>query len=162
MSTGPAGRVTRTTPWRPSSKDTESGDDATLRTTLRAADGVAVDAFYEPGPRGTEGPAVVIAHGFTGDLERPHVRRAAGVFARHTAVVTFTFRGHGRSGGRSTVGDREVLDLAAAVAWARRLGHARVVTVGFWGYLPRPLGSGGGWFRGVAPRRPATRTRRCA
>ncbi|WP_181788171.1 alpha/beta hydrolase, partial [Streptomyces phytophilus] len=34
-------------------------------------------------------------------------------------------------GGRSTVGDREVLDLAAAVAWARSLGHRRVATVGF-------------------------------
>ncbi len=35
------------------------------------------------------------------------------------------------SGGRSTVGDREVLDLAAAVAWARGFGHPRLVTVGF-------------------------------
>ncbi len=47
------------------------------------------------------------------------------------SVVTFSFRGHGRSGGRSTVGDREVLDLAAAVRWARALGHERVATVGF-------------------------------
>jgi pimeloyl-ACP methyl ester carboxylesterase len=83
---------------------------------------------------GAEDPvpsAVVLAHGFTGDLERPHVRRIAAGLGQHAAVVTFSFRGHGRSGGRSTVGDREVLDLAAAVAWARRLGHRRVVTVGF-------------------------------
>lgn len=73
----------------------------------------------------------MVAHGFTGDLERPHVRRVAGVLARHGAVVTFSFRGHGASGGRSTVGDREVYDLAAAVEWARALGHTRVVTVGF-------------------------------
>ncbi|GAA2293736.1 alpha/beta fold hydrolase [Streptomyces kunmingensis] len=98
---------------------------------LRAQDGTAIDAAYEPGPVPGEGPAIVLAHGFTGDLERPHVRRAAAVFAQRAAVITFSFRGHGRSGGRSTVGDREVLDLAAAVAWARRLGHARVVTVGF-------------------------------
>lgn len=50
---------------------------------------------------------------------------------RYGSVVTFSFRGHGRSGGRSTVGDREVLDLAAAVRWARALGHERVATVGF-------------------------------
>jgi pimeloyl-ACP methyl ester carboxylesterase len=55
----------------------------------------------------------------------------AAAFAQYGAVVTFSFRGHGASGGRSTVGDREVLDLAAAVRWARSLGHARVVTVGF-------------------------------
>jgi pimeloyl-ACP methyl ester carboxylesterase len=74
---------------------------------------------------------VVVAHGFSGAVERPAVRRAARILARHGGVVTFSFRGHGRSGGLSTVGDREVLDLDAAVAWARSLGFARVVTVGF-------------------------------
>ncbi|HEY9439953.1 MAG TPA: alpha/beta fold hydrolase [Streptomyces sp.] len=109
------------------------------RTTLRTDDGIAVEAVYEPctgssaGGRGAapSGTAIVVAHGFTGSADRPAVRRAARVFARHAAVVTFSFRGHGRSGGRSTVGDREVLDLAAAVGWARELGHRRVVTVGF-------------------------------
>ncbi|MGW0736711.1 alpha/beta hydrolase [Streptomyces sp. NPDC002851] len=135
MTTGPAGRVTRSTSKADRLAATARGRDGTLggvvRVTLRAADGVAIDAEYRPGPGGHDGPAVVVAHGFTGDLERPHVRRAAGVFAQYGAVVTFTFRGHGKSGGRSTVGDREVLDLVAAVAWARSFGHARVVTVGF-------------------------------
>ncbi|MFJ2025870.1 alpha/beta hydrolase [Streptomyces sp. NPDC087897] len=110
-------------------------------------DGVPVEAVYQPctarsGTRdgGAAAPpapapatttAIVVAHGFTGSLDRPAVRRAARVFAQRAAVITFSFRGHGRSGGRSTVGDREVLDLAAAVAWARELGHTRVVTVGF-------------------------------
>lgn len=80
---------------------------------------------------GSNDVVIVVAHGFTGDLDRPHVRRAAAVLARHAAVVTFSFRGHGASGGSSTVGDREVHDLAAAVAWARELGHTRVATVGF-------------------------------
>lgn len=79
----------------------------------------------------SDDPVFVIAHGFTGDVDRPHVRRVADVLARYGAVVTFSFRGHGASGGRSTVGDKEVLDLAAAVEWARGFGHARVVTVGF-------------------------------
>ncbi|MCE0447698.1 alpha/beta fold hydrolase [Streptomyces tricolor] len=73
----------------------------------------------------------MIAHGFTGDVDRPHLRRVADVLRGYGAVVTFSFRGHGRSGGRSTVGDKEVLDLAAAVEWARGLGHPRVATVGF-------------------------------
>ncbi|MFF9567730.1 alpha/beta hydrolase family protein [Streptomyces sp. NPDC014685] len=121
------------------------------RTVLRTDDGVRIEAVYEPcaaNARGAAetsfdgtgggtadgiagGTAIVVAHGFTGSVDRPAVRRAAGVFARRAAVVTFSFRGHGGSGGRSTVGDREVLDLAAAVAWARSLGHRRVVTVGF-------------------------------
>jgi pimeloyl-ACP methyl ester carboxylesterase len=99
---------------------------------------VTIDAVYDPGaavyntsasPSG--GLVFVIAHGFTGDVDRPHVRRVARAFARYGPVVTFSFRGHGASGGRSTVGDREVLDLAAAVRWARSLGHPRVATVGF-------------------------------
>ncbi|QKW47457.1 alpha/beta fold hydrolase [Streptomyces microflavus] len=106
-------------------------------------DGVPVEAVYEPctagfGVRGggpgdavADTPVIVVAHGFTGSVDRPAVRRAARVFSQRAAVITFSFRGHGRSGGRSTVGDREVLDLAAAVAWARTLGHVRVVTVGF-------------------------------
>lgn len=73
----------------------------------------------------------MVAHGFTGSVDRPAVRRAAEVFSQRAAVITFSFRGHGGSGGRSTVGDREVLDLAAAVEWARALGHRRIVTVGF-------------------------------
>ncbi|PVE06634.1 hydrolase [Streptomyces scopuliridis RB72] len=101
-------------------------------------DGVPIEAVYEPCTAGfgqdfraDGGTAIVLAHGFTGSVEKPAVRRAARVFAQRAAVVTFSFRGHGRSGGRSTVGDREILDLAAAVEWARALGHSRVVTVGF-------------------------------
>ncbi|MFE9170662.1 alpha/beta hydrolase [Streptomyces kebangsaanensis] len=146
MSTGSAGHAAR--PAGVPESGTAPG--TRVRTFLRTADGVALDAVYEPGAAvrgGAHGgayggahegvyedsgdPVFVIAHGFTGDLDRPHVRRVARVLAQYGAVVTFSFRGHGASGGRSTVGDREVLDLAAAVAWARGFGHARVVTVGF-------------------------------
>ncbi|WP_310431421.1 alpha/beta fold hydrolase [Streptomyces sp. 3330] len=134
MSSGPAGHVARSTV-RPNS---ETGTWAPLRTFLPTADGITVDSVYEPGAvvydasaPSARHPVFVVAHGFTGDVDRPHVRRVASVLARYGAVVTFSFRGHGRSGGHSTVGDREVLDLAAVVDWARSLGHARVVTVGF-------------------------------
>ncbi|MER6631802.1 alpha/beta fold hydrolase [Streptomyces sp. NPDC000987] len=134
MNTGPAGHVARST-LRP---HCETGRREPLRTFLRTVDGVAVDSVYDPAAavpdpsRPSAGDLVfVVAHGFTGDVDRPHVRRVVTALARHGAVVTFSFRGHGASGGRSTVGDREVLDLAAAVEWARELGHTRVVTVGF-------------------------------
>lgn len=102
---------------------------------LLTDDGVSIEARYEPSPGVRTEPsghlALVVGHGFSGALERPALRRVASAFHQRTAVITFSFRGHGRSGGRSTVGDREVLDLAAAVRWARRLGHRRVATVGF-------------------------------
>jgi pimeloyl-ACP methyl ester carboxylesterase len=94
-----------------------------------AADGVAIDACHDVGPS-TE-LAIVVAHGFTGSWRRPSMRRAAAALREHAGVVSFDFRGHGRSGGLSTVGDREVLDVAAAVAWATELGYERVATVGF-------------------------------
>ncbi|MGB9996535.1 alpha/beta hydrolase [Streptomyces pseudogriseolus] len=149
MGTDGAGHVARSTirPYSETRNVTRGG--APIRTFLHTADGVAIDSVYEPGSvvydsglengagefrdvsQGVEELVLVVAHGFTGDVDRPHVRRVARAFTRYGAVVTFSFRGHGRSGGRSTVGDREVLDLAAAVAWARELGHTRVVTVGF-------------------------------
>ncbi|MET9731440.1 alpha/beta fold hydrolase [Streptomyces sp. NPDC006458] len=134
MSDGPAGHVARSAV-RPHSETSRS---APMRTYLRTADGVAIDSVYDPGPLvyDAAGPpavdlAFVVAHGFTGDVDRPHVRRVSAALRRYGAVLTFSFRGHGRSGGRSTVGDREVLDLAAAVACVRGHGHTRVVTVGF-------------------------------
>lgn len=131
MSWDSAGHVARST----IVPESETPPRTRVRRFLTTADGVAIDAVFEPGAVGADGPGsngvFVIAHGFTGDLGRPHVRRVARTLARYGAVVTFSFRGHGASGGRSTVGDREVLDLAAAVAWARGLGHTRVTTVGF-------------------------------
>ncbi|MGW7252960.1 alpha/beta hydrolase [Streptomyces sp. NPDC054834] len=134
MSNSPAGHMTRSA-IRP---NCETSRSTVMRTFLRTADGIAIDSVYNPGSVVYDASAppardlvFVIAHGFTGAVDRPHVRRVAGVLAGYGAVVTFSFRGHGASGGRSTVGDREVLDLAAAVEWARGFGHARVVTVGF-------------------------------
>ncbi|MGW1800184.1 alpha/beta hydrolase [Streptomyces sp. NPDC001984] len=134
MSNGPAGHVAPSTVC----PNCETSRRAPIRTFLHTADGVSINSVYEPGPvvYDSSAPpsrdlAFVVAHGFTGDVDRPHVRRVAAALARHAAVVTFSFRGHGASGGRSTVGDREVLDLDAAVAWARELGHTRVATVGF-------------------------------
>ncbi|WP_306743866.1 alpha/beta hydrolase family protein [Saccharothrix yanglingensis] len=75
--------------------------------------------------------AFVVGHGFTNHVRKPFVARVLRRFARHGGVVALDFRGHGRSGGASTVGGDEVHDLAAGVSLARRLGYRRVVTVGF-------------------------------
>jgi pimeloyl-ACP methyl ester carboxylesterase len=46
-------------------------------------------------------------------------------------VLCVDLRGHGRSGGRSTLGNLEILDVDAAVAELRGRGFERVVTCGF-------------------------------
>lgn len=75
--------------------------------------------------------AFVVGHGFTNHVRRPHVVRVLELLAAHAGVVALDFRGHGASGGRSSVGDEEVHDIAAAVALARDLGYRRIATVGF-------------------------------
>jgi pimeloyl-ACP methyl ester carboxylesterase len=82
-------------------------------------------------PRPDRDLVIVLAHGFTGSIQKPGTTRISRRLLRYGAVFGVDFRGHGGSAGFSTAGDLEVLDLAAAVAEARRLGYRRVATVGF-------------------------------
>jgi pimeloyl-ACP methyl ester carboxylesterase len=97
---------------------------------VRTADNVWLHGTHVTASDATD-LALVFAHGFTVSIDRPHVRRVATRFARPGAVVMVDLRGHGRSGGRTTAGDFEVLDVDAAVRWARDAGYRRVATVGF-------------------------------
>jgi pimeloyl-ACP methyl ester carboxylesterase len=96
--------------------------------TLVTEDGVPIDTAHLPGD---DQLAIVIAHGFTLSWERPGVWRIATRLNKFGGVVCFDFRGHGRSGGLSTLGDREIRDLEVAVGYARELGYRRVAAVGF-------------------------------
>ena len=116
-----------------------------MTVTLVTQDGVPIDAVHLPPPAPRPGPAVrpgpdneaprdlaiVIAHGFTMTWQRPMVWKLVQGFNRTAGVVTFDFRGHGRSGGLSTLGDKEIHDLDVAVRYARELGYRRVALVGF-------------------------------
>jgi pimeloyl-ACP methyl ester carboxylesterase len=97
-------------------------------TTLVTDDGVPIDAIHLPGSKDL---AIVVAHGFTLNWQRPNVWRIANRLNRDAGVLSFDFRGHGRSGGLSTLGDREIRDLDVVVRWARELGYRRVAAVGF-------------------------------
>jgi pimeloyl-ACP methyl ester carboxylesterase len=99
---------------------------------LRTADGVRLHGLHLPPRHGaSRGLAFVVCHGFSVSTRRPTQRRIAARLSAAGAVVAFDFRGHGRSAGRSSVGDEEVLDVDAAVGWARRAGYHRVATIGF-------------------------------
>jgi pimeloyl-ACP methyl ester carboxylesterase len=96
--------------------------------TLVTSDGVPIDAAHLPGDQDL---AIVLGHGFTLSWQRPAIWRIATKLNKFGGVVIFDFRGHGRSGGLSTLGDREINDLDVAVAYARELGYRRIATVGF-------------------------------
>ena len=75
--------------------------------------------------------ALVIAHGFSmTSADRRLASLAASLAGAGRAVYTFDFRGHGRSGGASTLGDLEISDLDAVVRLARERGHEKVVVIG--------------------------------
>lgn len=97
---------------------------------LRTKDGVRVDGSHTPS-RGHGELGIVVAHGFTGSWRERTARRIVHVLSETGGVVAFDFRGHGRSGGESTVGDLEVLDIDAAVRHARVIGYSKVAVVGF-------------------------------
>ena len=94
-----------------------------------AADGTDLAATWLPGPT-TDAPAVVLAHGFAAHRRKPAYARLADRLADHAHVLALDLRGHGHSRGHTTLGDREALDVAGAVAWLRARGHDQVVLVG--------------------------------
>jgi uncharacterized protein len=112
--------------------DTSSAVDVTpVPVTATSADGVTLAGVHLARPGPARGAALVVAHGFTHHIRYPTTRRLLSAMARDLPVVALDMRGHGRSGGRSTVGDKEPLDVDAAVSTARAIGYERVVTVGF-------------------------------
>ena len=97
---------------------------------LRTSDGVRLVADHWATDDRRLG--CVVAHGFTGHARNADVRRiVTGLRAHGFGVLAPDLRGHGRSGGHSTAGADEIHDIAAAVAWLRGAGYARVAVVGF-------------------------------
>jgi alpha-beta hydrolase superfamily lysophospholipase len=74
-------------------------------------------------PRRPDAAAVVVVHGFGATSEEERVVALAEALhdAGHS-VLAYDARGHGVSGGEATLGDRERLDVAAAVAAVRADG----------------------------------------
>jgi pimeloyl-ACP methyl ester carboxylesterase len=97
--------------------------------TLHAVDGVPISAVHVDGR--LRDLCFVVVHGFTGSWRQERVEKVIDRLSGFGSVVAIDMRGHGRSGGVTTVGYLEVNDVAAAVEWARELGYPQVVTVGF-------------------------------
>jgi len=98
--------------------------------TFRTRDGIQLVGSYLPGAAQPDGPAVLLLHGFGGHRTKPAYALLAERLSRVAAVLTVDLRGHGESGGWSTLGLAETLDVAASTAWLRREGHPWVGLVG--------------------------------
>jgi pimeloyl-ACP methyl ester carboxylesterase len=84
------------------------------RLSFTAADGVRLHAVRVAGPVGC-GVTIVVAHGFANWHRSPKIHEFAYMLAAHANVLVVDLRGHGLSGGTSTLGALEYLDIKAAV-----------------------------------------------
>lgn len=99
--------------------------------TLMTLDGVRLHAALVAPASAEVTAAIVVAHGFAAQHRKPaYARLVAHLAGTGAAVLSLDLRGHGRSAGRCTFGDREALDVGGAVAWLRAAGAAHVTAVG--------------------------------
>lgn len=103
------------------------------KLVLRTTDGEVLTGVHVPGgaPEDPFALGVVVAHGFTGHSETPGVLAVIQGLTPYAGLVVPELRGHGRSTGVSTLGDREVHDVEAAVRAARAYGYRAVVSMGW-------------------------------
>jgi pimeloyl-ACP methyl ester carboxylesterase len=98
---------------------------------LHTEDGVALSARCVPSSpeaERTEMVAVVIVHGFASRKDHPAVVQLSSALAEAgREVLLYDSRGHGDSGGDCTLGERERLDVDAAVRAAGELAPDVVV-----------------------------------
>jgi pimeloyl-ACP methyl ester carboxylesterase len=97
------------------------------RLDVLTEDGVRLSGARLQGPADAPG-TVVLVHGFAHSSRTPRVHAFAHRLARDLHVVVPDLRGHGASRGVATLGAKEPLDVAAAVAAAPP--SLPVVTVG--------------------------------
>ena len=119
---------------------------AEAQLALLTDDGVRLSAARVQGPPDAIG-TVVLVHGFSQSSRMPRIHAFAHELARRVHVIVPDLRGHGASGGVSSMGTYEPLDVKAAVEAADP--SLPVVTIGI------SLGGAAvllhaGTFRGVA------------
>lgn len=72
----------------------------------------------------------VYCHGFSSGKNILHITRMVEGFADEMDTLAFDFRGHGESGGETTFGELELLDLDAVIEYAKQFHYQRIVVMG--------------------------------
>ena len=96
--------------------------------TLLAEDGKRI-AFhnYQKGCS----TVIVIAHGFFNNKDTFLFTKIAEAINKHYDVITFDFRGHGRSGGLFSWTSYEPRDLRAVISFAKEKNYSKIGVIGF-------------------------------
>ena len=116
------------------------GDGVSLAATLLTPDGAAPAGGW---------PSVLMLHGLGGDRSSMNAVAEAYLVPHGYVVLTVDARGHGASGGQSSlVGPREITDYAAVLQWLRLRPGVADRKVGAFGVS---LGGGSVWKLLTAP-----------
>ena len=99
----------------------------TQQVMLTTVDGVEIRAFEIADGKDA---MLIYCHRLMSGKESFDLSGFGGVFAREFDVLAFDFRGHRQSRWISNCGGDEVLDLRAAVQYARATGHRKIVLLG--------------------------------
>ena len=114
--------------------------------SLEMGDGVALAAtLYTPDGAPPQGgwPGVLMLHGLGGNRTSMNAIAEAHLAPHGYAILTVDARGHGASGGQSSLaGPREMADYAAALAWLRARPGVSNDRIGAYGVS---LGGGSVW-----------------
>ncbi len=110
--------------WTPESLGYEYKD-----VQIRTKDGLYLSGWYVP--RGDE--CVILLHGYSvSRWDTVYMKKVLDILVSHNfSVFMFDFRAHGKSDGKhTTLGDKEYLDVEAAVKWVQRKHH-KIAIVGY-------------------------------
>lgn len=100
------------------------------RVEFQTRDNVTLRGWYIPATGGETGKTIIGLHGYPAD--KGNILPVLRSFANEYNLLLFDFRYFGESDGAySTAGAKEVEDLRAAVAFAKRRGAERI---GVWGF----------------------------
>lgn len=74
---------------------------------------------------------VIIAHGFYANKDDYNFKRIADIFNKEYDVISFDFRGHGKSSGLFSWASLEEKDLRAVILFAKENRYKKVAVIGF-------------------------------
>ena len=74
---------------------------------------------------------VIVAPGWCMTKDSNAFSQISEMFAKHYDVISFDFRGHGKSGGMYTFMAHEIMDMDAVVRFARKNNYKKIYLIGF-------------------------------
>jgi pimeloyl-ACP methyl ester carboxylesterase len=101
-----------------------------MKTSLTLKIEDATEIAFDHYKMGNSG-VIVLAHGFFNNKDAYLFKKIAEMFSKEYDVISFDFRGHGKSEGKYTWTFKEEEDLRAIILYAKEKGYKKIGVIGF-------------------------------